>query len=842
MLINIGQQENRTEIGGKAAELSHLQKNGFQIPPGIVLPRHCWRMLLEHNDADTRIAAILSSTDTPDQKSRLLRRLILTLKLPDTISAAISTYIDPSKSYAIRSSGMLEDMAEFSFAGQYDTFLQVTGLEEIQIALLKCYASLYSKTVLTYVQNNGLDIQSLDLAVIIQEMVPAEKSGVAFTMNPVTGADTQMLVEVVEGLGESLVNGQKNPDRYTFDWAKKSAFSKDTKDQSPTLPPNSILNTNEKEILKEQVIKIALLYGHPCDIEFAFSAGKLFILQCRPVTRFGYSSLDDIWTTADFKDGGVSASTCLPFMWSLYEYAFDYSLHDFLQSSYMLPSSEIRKPSQIFYGRPYWNLSVAKNAMSRVPGFKEREFDHEFGISINYIGDGRTTQITPKSLIHIARVAMKQMKLLKSRETKLTNIHKSLLEKTLQYRAQLEENYSLDDLEKLCYQLTKNDYFNSETTYFTQIFLNTVHQAIFKDSILRYADMSQYLNLISGLDHLSHLLPFYALWEISREIRKDKDAYQYWTTSHIKKILEDYAAHQTKYQMNQVWDVILRYGYHSDKELDISYPCFDENPESILKQLVQTVQLEDRYGPQKDRETQNQRYNEALKNLSQKVSTRKYTRLKRKIEKMRKLLWWREELRDVSTRYYHLIRRYLFQLAEKYHQEEILQQKDDIWYIKVEDLWDYIDRKTSPEELRAIVRQGRLYYDCYRNYMSENEIGMSGQSVTKSQKTGQLIGTGCNPGIVTGIARVVDSLENIGCLQKDDILVARFTDTGWTSQFALLKGIITEFGGMLCHSAIVSREYGIPCIVGVENALTHIPDGAQITIDGASGQILIEKQ
>lgn len=832
MLVEIGGPEDEKIIGGKAAGLNFLRGNGFCVPDGIVLPCRCWQSIREYNDPENHITEILLGDDAPDQKSRRLCRIISGFYLPDDLAREIVFKINPNQFYAVRSSGMMEDTKEYSFAGQYDSFLQVYGWDDLQKAIIQCYASLYSETVLTYVHNQGLDFQNLDLAVIIQKMVSSDKSGVAFSLNPVTGEDTQMLVEVAQGFGESLVSGKINPDRYVYDWQEKKDIS---------LPDDGILTEREWALVKDQVLDITRLYGAPCDIEFAFSKGELFVLQCRPITRLQYAGLEDIWTTADFKDGGVSATVCLPFMWSLYEYVFDSSLRKFLLDSYILPRQEIRRLIRMFYGRPYWNLSVVKNAMSRVPGFKEREFDKEFGVSIHYEGEGRTTRICPKSVAHIARVAVKQMLLLKKREGDLPRRYARLRENAQVYRNRLESDIKTHDLEKICRTLIKDDYFHSETTYFTQIYLNTVHQSLFKDRVLAYADMALYLELISGLDSLSHLRPFYDLWEISREIRKNKDAYAYWESGEIAGILKDLNAGRSEFQLDRIRIFIEKYGYHSDKELDISYPCFDEYPQSVLAQLVQTVSLEDSYGPEKDRKDQYQRYDFALNTLSRKMNPRKFAEMKRKTEKMRKMLWWREELRDISTQYYHLIRRYMLLLAGQYRKTGVLEQVEDIWYIKIEDLWEYIEHKITSEDLRKRVNDGRLYYMCFRNFMSENEIG-SEQQYSNVQSASSLCGIGCNPGIVTGTARVVDSLESIGRLCKDDILVARFTDTGWTSQFALLKGIVTEYGGMLCHSAIVSREYGIPCIVGVDHAMSSIPDGSRITIDGASGRITLEEK
>ena len=203
------------------------------------------------------------------------------------------------------------------------------------------------------------------MSVIIQEMVDSEFSGVVFTLNPLTGNDKQMLIEIAPG------------------------FS-----------------------------KIQLYFGYPCDIEFAIKDNILYILQARKVTSIKYMDIEDMWSTADFKDGGVSATVCSPYMWSLYEYIWGFTLRKFMLDSKILKESDLnRKLGDMFYGRCYWNMSVVKLAMSQVVGYKEREFDSEYGVKINYEGDGQITKVTPGSLVKIARIVLAQRKILRSRSS-----------------------------------------------------------------------------------------------------------------------------------------------------------------------------------------------------------------------------------------------------------------------------------------------------------------------------------------------------------------------------------------------------------------------------------------
>ena len=211
---------------------------------------------------------------------------------------------------------------------------------------------------------------------------------------------------------------------------------------------------------------------------------------------------------------------------------------------------------------------------------------------------------------------------------------------------------------------------------------------------------------------------------------------------------------------------------------------------------------------------------------------------------MRKMLWWREEFRDISTRFYYLIRIYTIELAKSFVKDKIIDNVEDIWFLKVGDIWKYIDKEITKSELQEKIRKNKIYYNSYKNFMSENEIGQDFNRDEEEIKNGNTLikGLGANNGKIIGTARVIENFDEIDRLQKNDILVTKFTDTGWTPKFAILSGIVTEYGGILCHAAIVSREYGIPAIVSCHDVMEKIKDGQKIMIDGTSGIVTIMEE
>ncbi|MBQ8728201.1 MAG: phosphoenolpyruvate synthase [Oscillospiraceae bacterium] len=817
------------EVGNKAAFLSFMKNSGFNIPSGIVLGNDIFTKTVSENKNECKVHLLLKvvSKNNAKDTAEKIAELYEGLTIPDEIKAEIGKYINPEKKYAVRSSGIKEDLSGLSFAGQYDTFINMCGIDEIADAVAKCYLSTYSETVLSYFAANGIPADEAGMSVIIEEMVDSDVSGVAFTINPISGNDKEILIEATKGQGENLVSGKVNAERYSYNWW----------DREVTLMSGELLTEQNVKEIADKAIRIQALFGYPCDIEFAYENGELFILQARAITKILYGGISDQWTTADFKDGGVSATVCTPYMWSLYEYIWESEFRKFLTESKILKPKEVdKKLGDMFYGRPYWNLSVAKAAMSKVPGYKERDFDNELGVKITYEGDGVTTSVTPKTLISIAKMASMQKKIVKERNKNAEKIKADLLLRYEDYFENKDSDFSSDEIKEKWRKLVFTDYLDSESAYFRQIFINTIHQSLYKDKILKYTTQGGYFTLIGGLDNVSHLLPFYEIWNISRIIRTDENAYSFWTEKSADEINENLSDAPFG---DMVLSYIEKFGYHSKKELDVTYPSFYEDVKTVINDVKNTCILGDECSPEKDSLRLGEEFRKEMEKVRNNASSSAYKKFEKTVTEMRNMLWWREELRDVSTRFYCIIRAYTLRLSEVLVNEGILTSTSDIWYTKIEDIKNLLDKKINKDDLMKIIARNKIYYSSFRNFTSENEIGSSFGNGEVKKSDNALSGIGCSCFKATGTARIVRSLDETDRLREGDILITKFTDTGWTGKFAMLGGIVTEYGGILCHAAIVSREYGIPCVVCAENATKLIRDGETITINGETGEIIL---
>ena len=829
MLVRLDSKEPENgKLGNKGKFLLLMKQNGLNVPGGFVLDSDTYDETV-NGDAEKAINEALAdlNKDNVKETSEKISAFFDKITLPAKTADEIKELVKADKLYAVRSSGTKEDLDEFSFAGQYQTFLN-TAPENVESRVIDCYRSMFSEIILSYLVNRNINLNDLKMSVVVQEMVQSDKSGICFTIDPVTGDDKTMLIEVSEGLGEDIVSGKTVPEQYHYNWYD----NKETDRKSD----NKLISEENVEKYAKVFANIQQQFGYPCDIEFAIKDDELFILQSRRITKLNYSGINDVWTTADFKDGGVSANVCTPYMWSLYEYIWEYSLRVFIVSTKILKDEQLpKKLGEMYYGRCYWNLSAVKKTMEQIVGYKEREFDNEYGIVGDYEGDGKVTKATPGVLFHMIPIIIEQSKVLNDRKKNSERYKQELLDLYYDYKKHLDEG-TIEDITKEFFRITHETYLRSETTYFHQIFINTIHQSLYKDSLLKYVSESEYLSLLASIDNISHLLPFYDMWDITRKIRSNDEVAKYWKDTDAMEIAGNLDS--DKFEMPLVKKLIADYGYHSDKELDITYPCYYEEPQVMISMIKDMALLDDSYSPEADKERGVAVYSEILDNLKKNVSAGKYKKIADKVANMRRMLWWREEFRDVSTRFYYMLRMYTIEYAKKLVSDGVLEKVDDVWFLKVGNLWDYIDGNKTKEDLNDLITRNKFYYNAYRNYISDNEIGHNFHVLSDSNAS-SIRGLGANNGKITGTARVIEDFTQIDRLQEGDILVTRFTDTGWTPKFAILSGIVTEYGGILCHAAIVSREYGIPAIVCCKDAMSKISDGQMITIDGSTGVVTI---
>lgn len=857
-------------VGKKAQSLIQMTQWGLPVPSGCVITLDSFDHFCEENqlfeDVQRLRVEVKEGNPQAIKHAQEVQRRIMDSPLPQSLMQSIENYLlqHPTHHFALRSSGNKEDLKDSSFAGLYTSVLNIKGLDAFIDALKQCWASLFNDRVISYCQNKSINYDDMGLAVIAQQMVSSEKSGVIFTVNPLSGLDTEMVIEACFGVGEALVSGQVTPDNYCYNWYERVESKRDisdkrvrmvpisqapfivTEENEPRLATSAVLDPADVELLVAVALKVQQHYGFPVDVEWAYAAGTFYIVQSRPITQISYGAIPGEWTTADFKDGGVSSTVCSRFMWSLYDLIWENELPEYLLRVHLIKENSPKRWGDMFFGRPYWFLTPVKEGLLRLPGFVERHFDEDLGIQVAYEGEGRCSKTNVKTIFHALNV--------------LSAFEKSFKEQLAfcpdfveQQRAKLEtldtlalEKMDRDELFSLYGSFINEEYYLSEASYFTLIFNNSNATSIFKDSLRKYKKDANYTTLLSGLSGLSHLKPNFRLYELSRLIKGDSQALSHWNDSSIKELVHCWAAGDTSFYMDEVAAFIEEYKYHSVRELDITVPRYGEDPSFVMESVKNYIQLsDDRFSPQQMNNKQGQRSALAQKELLQSVPFYSRKKVANKLKRWREFLWWREELRDYSTQYYYQVRRFTLAVAKQLQNQGVIGEVRDIFNLPVEQVIALTTGELSSQAAQHEIERNKIYYESFRNFKNPDEIGKRYTGSTRSTVSienadNSYSGVPCSAGVVTGRARVIKDIYDSNRIEQGDILITRFTDPGWTPKFSLIAAVATETGGLLSHAAVISREYGIPAVLAIPELTDRIKDGDQVMVNGNTGQVTVE--
>jgi phosphohistidine swiveling domain-containing protein len=665
---------------------------------------------------------------------------------PPEIVAAVAELGFP---LAVRSAASGEDGLLSSFAGQFRTYLNLRSLDEVEHAVRLCRESVHAASVAEYCRRSGIDPTTLHMNVIVQRMIQPELAGVAFTVNPVTGAE-EVVIEACEGLGDDLLAGHRTP-----------------------LPADHPLVQKYRPEIEGLARRIQRYYGAPQDIEFAVEGGTVYVLQARPITRITFDPSIGEWTNGDYRDGGVSSDVCAPLMWSLYEFAFQHALVGYLREMKVLDGDF--QASRLFFGRPYWNLGAVKRCLLKLPGFVERRFDEDLAIEVQYDGPGMQNPVTLLSVLRATPAILAITRLLNAQE----QFDRDFLAGGFDAIARQYDPLP-NDIDRSFRQLIERDYLTTEVNYFRTIFCASLAKLDFTDSF----PQADYRQLVAALPEMRHLAPTRAIREMAQRGAVDVDA------------------------------LMRQFRHHSRRELDLRTPRWDEDRE-FVEQLATSYKGSAGEDPRPAYESARIRARAA-------VPWHRRGAFDRKLDRLRRLVWLREEMRDLSTRFYYQIRRHALEIARRRG------LGDGIFFMRFQEII---------ADDRSNIQRRRDEFDSYRTFKAPNEIGARFPFRPAEGAAQALQGIGASQGTVRGVARVARSVEEAARVEKGAILVCPFTDPGWTVTLDRVAGVITETGGLLSHAAVICREYGIPAVLAVPRATERIRDGQEVAIDGGLGRV-----
>ncbi len=885
-------KNNLTNIGSKAANLSRLVKSGFPVPKGFCITTEAYSLFLESNNLTELIQNSLakidySNYDTIKNCEKEIHLAIGNSTIPQRILEKIKLEYDKldSPNVAVRSSATAEDLLNASFAGQYDTYLNLKTLDQVFQNVKKCYGSVWTSRAISYRHENNIPHIDVKLATIVQEMVPAKCAGVLFTMNPVSMNKNELIIESNFGLGESIVSGQSSPDQFTILREQKNKFKildKQIGKKNIAVYPKTLesesgityrelseqeniqpsLKNKEIIILSQIGTQIEKLFKSPQDIEWAIDQNdKIYLLQSRPITSSGkIKTEDDLYWTRGYSDDYWN-DPCTPLFFDLLGDQITKVVNIELNS--IMGYSDMDKILlKLYNGHVYFNLNVLKKKVEyEIPKYTRNED------LLNYFPEGsgpygKETMKnlpfrTPKRIFSEIRIMMHDpdggiKKTADKYEIWSENTFIPYCYKFDSNLVALSTNKDLEGLIDLAKELDQ-----IMVAHFRLIRYGIPVHNLGMNLTVRYM-----LTRFLGKEKSSRLYPILIsnlenkLTETNEEIHKLASIVQ---NSHkLKPIILDNKSEDLYDYISSDKDPEIQDFFKKFKEFlneygdrgfsrEAFYPRWSEAPQyifDIIKSLVMGQEHEF-----KRIKSDDLKYREKIANYTEaKIRSLRFGLIKWKLvstilEFCRQYIIFREDQRFNLDRWITRNRKVYLEIGNILVEKGLFNESSDIFFLHKKEIKKVISGSFKADISSLIEKRRNNFFKFEDTILPKFLHGnREFDDIFRYNKDSvSFKGISASQGILTGKIRVLNKIEEITSVQAGEILVVAKTDPGWTPIFSKIGGLITETGGILSHGAVVSREYGIPAVTNIPSACQFFKTGQIVTINGYSGTVTIKK-
>ncbi|SHK17146.1 phosphoenolpyruvate synthase [Desulforamulus aeronauticus] len=819
--------------GGKGANLSRLAAmDGVHVPGGFVVTTEAFRALCAGVVASRSEA--LRATSIPVGLARAgdeIRQAIRDIPIPEEflreLKAALASY-PPDILFAVRSSATAEDLPDASFAGQQDSYLNVRAAD-VPRAGMDCFASLYNDRAVAYRVKNGYRHEDVAIAVVVQEMVHAQVSGVLFTADPMTSDRLTCVIEAVEGLGEELVSGRKTP----FTWRLRG---ENIKTDSKAAPPLTDSRLRELAAIGK---RIEAAFGAPQDIEWCWVDGRFSIVQSRAITTLyplpeSHDGLKRVFVSAGHMQ--MMTDVMLPLGMSFMKLIALLRMEEVGGRLYI----DVTHDTKSAYGKKMIRTKLSATDPLTNQAIEEVLARKDY---IRGIPKGPGSFSSFGGWLPILREGIRLY-----RHNDPADID-CYIERMRDLVARLEER-----LEPLS-GMAAIEAILEDQKQLSQIIYDASGFGMVLATQFIIQKIDDMGKALTGEEHISNRLSKsvehnptsemgLALSEVADLARTYPAVVGYLEAAGEVFRMEDLRQVEGGGAVADAFEKFLRqYGMRATGEIDISKTRFRENPAELVATVLTNIRTLPK-GHGKSSFEQGRREMEALiEELSalaqQKLGARKAKKLRRYISFFRNYVGTREYPKYFWICRYDIYKKALMREAKRLTEQGVLREPGDIFYLYLEELREAV--RTGRVDYATIDRRKKDYAHFAtltppRVIFSDGEVPE--MTYQKDIPTGALPGLGVSSGVVEGRARVVGSIED-AVMEKGDILVTSFTDPSWTPVFVSIAGLVTEVGGMMTHGAVITREYGLPAVVGVVGATRRIRDGDRIRINGDEGYVEI---
>jgi rifampicin phosphotransferase len=731
---------------------------------------------------------------------------------------------------AVRSSAVSEDGINASFAGQFDTFLNLHTFEEIKRAIVNCIEAADTVRVKEYASNLISDAD-LRISVVLQNMVNARVAGVVFSANPVTNRRDKVLINAVEGIGEGLVSGEKDAVQYEL---FRSGYN--IRDQFQKA--GALLSEKQLKEILDGAKKAEQHYRLPVDLEWAIDEhDNIHWLQVRPITTLNdvhYNELDtvtgesnDTWTLGNIGEMMPGVST--PLTYSVSAEAIDYGMTCLAEKggAFQLSKRNGKRYIQMFYNRLFINMSNMMDYPKNI--WLNKAEDVQFALSGKvFPGVQAEPEATlPRRVINFFRQmistsrAESHLEDLKKLESTFTidlsggpkNIHHSLE----LARDQLGTGFG--------HHLMTSAQSGTLYSAFMRIMTGDKRRPTAAD---HHIATMLLLNIpqIESADAIKSLERFAKL--ICNEARF-AERFIYSSPEEALRILQKDAPPEI---IRQFKAFLERHGHRCVRESELREKTWEENPLQLIHSLQTRVRIgEAKHAPHE--------HKKEIHDVLNHLPWIKRTILRSLISTARKAVARRETSKAYSIKMVSKVRKGYQVLAQQLVETGLLDDTDQVYFLTHEELGKLIMDHEPAWKITANKRR-ILLPELDRLVFEEVSFGIPEpleEEPVIELTEGQLRGTPVSGGIIRAKVRIIQSLDDADQLEEGEIMVASFTDIGWTPYFSIISGLITEIGSPLSHGAVVAREYGIPAVVGAKGARKFLEDGDTILLDGDRGVI-----
>lgn len=888
-------------LGGKARSLYELaQRSPARVPEWFAVSAAAFRAAVDaagiRGELDAALAALAAAGPARDAVAACmaaLQPLLSRVRPDDATRAAIAAAYDELGGgfVAVRSSAIDEDGADKSFAGCMETALFICGVDDVVEAVRGCWLSGFSERALAYRAARGALDTDVEVAVVVQRMIDGAVSGVFFTVDPTGTSRQQGVLTATWGLGEGVVSGKLACDTFFIGRDTFSVTQREIADKSHAIVRDTDAGVGTREVevdaarraqpvlTDEQIRELSALcwkiedaYGHPVDVEWTWDNGAPWILQARPITTLASveppppGTRKRLWDNSNIIESYSGVTTPLTYSFARHAYSIVYkqALEVLGVSPQVIADNEqiFEQMIGLLNGRVYYSLESWYRLFMLLPGY---QFNAEFMEQMmgvrergEFVHEQERASAARRYLVELPKLLamLGQLSARVARSERLVD----------DFFANFQDGYTRYnglDLEVMDYDALATNYVAAEKALLHRWqapIINDILAMIFYGTMRKLIgawlddDAALQNDLLCGEGGMESTAPTRDLLRLMVRVRQDAALCELLRARTGREVMLAAETDPRFAWLKQAVDAhVEQYGDRCVDELKLETPTLRDDPSFVYGSLksylaAPPITVEEMEAREKDiRRVAEAKVRKALRFRPDRLRMFNWV-----LSRARLHVKNRENLRFARTRAFGLVRKFVVQMGDRLHRAGKLDDARDVFYLTIEELIAYGRGTAASAALRELAEVRKREYAAYRKlpppedrmwttgcvYLDPQIASVRAPEVDGPAEPGDVLtGVAASPGRVKANARLVHDPRDAEL--RGEVLVAHRTDPGWVPLFPSAVAVVVERGSVLSHSAIVAREFGIPCVVGLRDALTRLRDGAEIEVNGDAGTVTV---